>query len=122
MEKEQQSIGASWLNILAAIWLIIAPYVLGYFNATARTNDLWLGIIVGILAVIRLVAHAAWAGWLNVVAGIWLIIAPFVLRYPGTTAVWNDVILGILVAAFALWSSGAAAVSQHGHGHGHAGA
>lgn len=117
MDGEKQTAGASWLTILAAIWLIIAPFVLGYLNATARTNDLWLGIIVGVLAVIRLVTHAAWAGWLNVIAGIWLIIAPFVLRYPGTTELWNDVILGILVAAFALWSSGTSVVSTHGHGH-----
>lgn len=38
-------------------------------------------------------------GWLGVVFGIWLIIAPFVLRYQHVTnAMWNDIILGILVA------------------------
>jgi hypothetical protein len=117
MEKEQQSIGASWLNIVAGIWLIIAPFVLGYFNGTARTNDIWLGIIVGVLAIIHLASRAVWSSWLNVIAGIWLIIAPFVLQYPGVTALWNDVILGILVAAFALWSSGTSVASSRGHGH-----
>lgn len=117
MDRDQQTAGVSWLNIITGIWLIIAPFVLGYFNGTARTNDIWLGIIVGVLAIIHLVSKAVWSSWLNVIAGIWLIIAPFVLRYSGTTAIWNDVILGILVAAFALWSSGTTMATSRGHGH-----
>lgn len=38
-------------------------------------------------------------GWLGIVFGIWLIIAPFVLGYSNVVnAMWNDIILGILVA------------------------
>lgn len=116
MDSDKQTAGANWLNLITGIWLIIAPFALGYFNPTARTNDIWLGIIVGILAVIRLVTRAVWASWLNALAGVWLIVAPFVLHYSGTASIWNDVILGILVAAFALWSSGTSVASSHGHG------
>ncbi len=41
-----------------------------------------------------------WASWVTFVCGIWLIIAPFVLRYGTRAASTEDVILGILIAAF----------------------
>jgi hypothetical protein len=38
-------------------------------------------------------------GWIGIILGIWLIIAPFALRYQNiTNAMWNDIILGVLVA------------------------
>ena len=38
-------------------------------------------------------------GWIGIILGIWLIIAPFALRYQHITfAMWNDIILGVLVA------------------------
>jgi SPW repeat len=43
-----------------------------------------------------------WASGINVIAGLWLIISPFVLSYTGLQgALWNDVILGIVIAALA---------------------
>ena len=44
-----------------------------------------------------------WTSGINIVAGLWLIIAPFVLGYEGIqAALWNDVLVGIIVAAFAV--------------------
>lgn len=44
------------------------------------------------------------ASWTNLVLGLWLIIAPFSLAYAGVTAaVYEDVILGIVIASLALW-------------------
>jgi hypothetical protein len=48
-----------------------------------------------------------WASGLNIVAGLWLIISPFVLAYSGMqNALWNDVIIGIAVAALAAIRAG----------------
>lgn len=51
----------------------------------------------------------AWPGWLNVVnivAGIWLIISPFVLGFTtNTAAMWNAIILGIIVLVIAAVSA-----------------
>lgn len=41
------------------------------------------------------------SGWMNFVLGIWVIISPFVLFLSGA-AMWNNVILGIIIAALAL--------------------
>jgi SPW repeat len=93
-------------NLAFGIWLIIAPFILGYAAVTpAFRNDIYVGIIVFILALIgTLSTDIRWSRTLNVIAGIWLLFAPFILRYPtaaAMSAIVNDVILGILVIVFA---------------------
>ncbi len=45
-----------------------------------------------------------WASWINFILGLWLIVSPFALKYSHVAgAVPEDVILGILIAAFSLW-------------------
>lgn len=40
--------------------------------------------------------------WINFVLGLWLLISPFTLGYSGTAAT-EDVVVGVLIAALALW-------------------
>jgi hypothetical protein len=100
----------SWLVALAGLWELIAAFTLGYSSSTAA---LWNAIIVGI----ALVVLGAWAAisneqatdrsldWVNVVLGVWLIIAPFILGYRSIAAAMaNDVIVGVIVAALAGWA------------------
>jgi hypothetical protein len=42
--------------------------------------------------------------WMNFALGVWLVIAPFVLVYRGIqAALWDDVAVGLLIAAYSLW-------------------
>jgi hypothetical protein len=42
--------------------------------------------------------------WMNFALGLWLIIAPFALLYRRTqAALWDDVTVGLLIAAYSLW-------------------
>jgi len=98
----------SVLNILCGIWLIIAPFVLGYQDLNAALwNSIICGAAVLILAAARVSSPATTVGlsWLNLLLGIWLIISPFFLYAAAATPIWNCVILGILVGCFALWSA-----------------
>jgi len=101
----------SWLVVLAGIWEVVASFVLGYMGTTAA---LWNAVIVGAV----LIVLGAWAAlsdqegwdrtldWVNAVAGLWLIAAPFVLGYTGTAvALWNDVIVGVVVVVLAGWAA-----------------
>lgn len=54
-----------------------------------------------------------WPSWINVILGVWLIIAPWALMYAHGTAATNSVVVGILVVIFALWA-GAAYAGTHG--------
>jgi hypothetical protein len=42
--------------------------------------------------------------WVNFVLGLWLIVAPFALHYRDITgAMWNNVIVGIVIAILAIY-------------------
>ena len=101
----------SCLNVIAGIWLIIAPFVLLYGNSTAQINDIVLGIVIGVFALIRAFApgfQTAWLSWLNALWGIWLIIGSFILGYAGQ-ARNNDILLGIIVLVLGLCSAAVSA-------------
>ena len=106
---------SSTINLLAGIWLVIAPFALNYAGLGASTtNDVILGIVIGILALIRLGSPSqVWASWLMMIAGLWLIISPFVLGYSSMgTVVANDVILGIIVGVFAIASTSTSSIES----------
>jgi predicted signal transduction protein with EAL and GGDEF domain len=101
---------ASGLNLLAGAWLIIAPWALGYSQVSAAVwNDVIVGATIVILAGIRTATPDRYTGvsWTNVVLGVWLLVAPFILVYSaGGAPVWNDIIVGILVVSLG-WVSAA---------------
>lgn len=99
----------SWTNFLLGLWLAVAPFILVYHGISAA---LWEDVIVGLL----IAGFAFWravgpetqgmaaVSWTVAVLGIWALIAPFALGYSEVAAaVWNDVIIGILVAALAFY-------------------
>lgn len=45
---------------------------------------------------------SVWASSLNIVAGIWLIVSPFVLVYANGTAQVNEIVLGAVIGVFGL--------------------
>jgi SPW repeat len=97
---------ASGLNLLAGIWLIIAPFVLGYDNGDPYWNDIVFGAIVGFFALIRMSGayREEWLSYLNALIGIWIFVSAFWLDAT-STAGWNDIILGAIVFILALISA-----------------
>lgn len=98
---------ASGLNLLLGLWLVIAPFLLSYATSASRGNDITIGVIIALLAAFRLLGayRAAWLSWLNALLGIWLIVGPFILGYDSSSALWNDVIVGLFIAFLGLWSA-----------------
>jgi hypothetical protein len=103
-------IGLSGLNILAGIWLIIAPWVLGYSARDPRWNDVVFGAIVGIIALVRAFGayREEWLSWINALVAVWIFIAAFTIDHTATAS-WNDIILGIIVFILAIGSADATA-------------
>jgi hypothetical protein len=113
-DDRTNTVWISTLNVIAGIWLIIAPFALLYGRGTARVNDIVLGIIIGVFGLIRALApgpQTAWLSWLNALWGIWLIIGSFVLAYAGSART-NDIVLGIIVLVLGLWSASGAMQRQ----------
>jgi hypothetical protein len=112
-----------WLNLILGVWLFISPWVLsfavggrastqnpagaaaggGAMLANAAWNAWVLGIIVALVAISALTRTAAWQEGLNLLLGIWVFIAPWVLGFSGAAnAAWDHWIVGFLVFVFAL--------------------
>lgn len=99
-----------WIAIFGA-WEFLAPFILGY---SAVKSALWDALIIGL----ALIVLGVWAAvskdggtikslsWINAVLGVWLIIAPFLLSYSGTSAaLWNDIIVGIVELVLGAWAA-----------------
>gem|GEM_PF-697315 len=100
---------ASGINILAGLWLVLAPFALGFSGVEAAMwNSVVVGAAVAILAMVRVAKPLEFEGlsWLNFVLGLWLIASPFVLGFADLVGVmWNFVILGAIIFAMAAWSA-----------------
>jgi SPW repeat len=99
-------------------------------NPAALWNDVLVGIVVAVLAVARLARPLMnpSLSWTNALLGLWLVVAPFVLGYGvaveaealatagavggAQAAMWNDVIVGVIVLVLGAWS----ALSTRGRG------
>jgi SPW repeat-containing protein len=80
-------IGAAVVNLLMGVWLLGAPYALGYDRTPAAWNSTIVGILVMAVAVVRIVrpTTTAWLSAVTLALGVWLVVASFVLD-PVTTA------------------------------------
>lgn len=110
MSNVDQVKTASGINVLAGIWLVISPFLLGFSGTAASTNAIITGIIIGLIALVRSSSpdSAVWLDYVNVILGVWLVISSFVLGSMVMAAVWNSIILGVVVVVLAGWDSSAA--------------
>lgn len=106
----EEVVGAAGLNVIAGIWLIISPWVLGYTGADHVWNPVVFGAVVGVLALARVAGlyRETWISWINAAIGIWLFISAFWLA-ESSQASWNVGVLGAVVFLLALWSGEASA-------------
>lgn len=94
-----QARSLSVINLVIGIWLIIAPYILNYGQNVAYWSEMVTGAFIVIMSLARLfMPHMSTPSWFNGIAGIWLIISPFIFGYNYAAAYWNSIIFGIIVA------------------------
>jgi SPW repeat len=99
----------SWVNFILGLWLIVAPFALFYRGISAALWDnVIVGIIIAVLAGWRALGKESVrmtvTSWVVALLGLWTLVAPFALRYAGNAnAMWNNVIVGIVVAILATY-------------------
>jgi F0F1-type ATP synthase membrane subunit c/vacuolar-type H+-ATPase subunit K len=115
MNNDQQIRTAGWVNLVLGIWLIISPFVIGFAGTGLSRSNVIFGIIIAILSLFQVSSpsESAWAGWLNALFGLWILVSPFVLGFMGLGALWNGIILGIIVAVIAVWAATSASSREH---------
>jgi len=96
-----------WFNLVLASWLILAPFVaFGASGDVAAWNSYACGAIVAIFAIAALVRPQVWEEWVNIVVGLWLIVAPFALGFTDQAVpMWNQIVVGLLIGADASWAA-----------------
>ena len=94
-------------NLILGGILFLSPWIFKYPAGAESQNALVTGVIIVALSIAALAAFAVWEEILNLIAGLWLIVSPWVLKFSGSTAMRVNVIMGIIVAVLAaieLWS------------------
>jgi hypothetical protein len=104
----------SWLIALCGLWEaadLAAFFVPGFGEIQAFVaNHIAVGIVLMMsgawAALTRKVAIARTLHWIAVAAGVWLIVAPFILGQPAIAAgLWNDILVGIVVVSLGAWAA-----------------
>jgi SPW repeat-containing protein len=95
-----------WLGVGLGIWLIVSPWALGYSDQSAATmNALIMGCILVLEEMLEIGVHETVEEWIDVVAGLWLMMSPVVLGFASqTAAAANTLAVGLLTVVFAVWA------------------
>ena len=103
---------AAGLTLIAALWLVVSPWVLGRQAATVPTvNQVAVGCVLGVSALLRVMApvRLQQLAWVDFGLGLWTICASFLLGYPAAVdplpMLWNGILTGTLVLVLAAWSA-----------------
>ncbi|WP_137390122.1 SPW repeat protein [Rhodoligotrophos defluvii] len=96
------------VNAIVGICLALSPWVLAYTTEAAAAWNAWLaGAAIALIAIGALVSFTEWEEWANLVLGLWVLAAPWLLGFSTVAAATNThVIAGIIVAILAaieLW-------------------
>jgi len=95
-----------WAGVVLGVWLLVSPWVLGYSDHFAATaNAVLLGIILASEELIHLGKHEDAEEWVDLVAGLWLVVSPAVLGFGSLPApLINTVAVGLLTMMFGAWA------------------
>jgi len=89
-------------NILLAAFLFTTPWLFAYANEVVRW-DMWIvGAAIMAVALLAIVAYAAWEEWVNTMLGVWLIVSPWLLGFAHTRAMHFSIGIGLAVILMAL--------------------
>ena len=107
---------AQWINVGIGIAVIITPFIANADTA-AKTSGVITGIIIGVIAIISFFISRGESGigisWINILAGIWLLISTSFARDP--QLIWQDVVYGILAILTAVIVMGLHNINMRGH-------
>ena len=93
-----------WASWLLGIWLVLSPWTFFYDQETlAMENAVAIGALILVAEVVELSIFRDWEEWINVAAGAWLVVSPWVLGIASVAARWNFVVVGFLVVVLALY-------------------
>jgi hypothetical protein len=102
-------------NLILGMILFFSPWMFGLSTGAPWHTASTIGIFIAVSSIAALAAFAIWEEWLNVVAGLALIVSPWLLGFQHTSAMTIDSVIGGIVtvlAAIGVWFAATAAAPQ----------
>jgi len=95
------------VNLLLGAVLFFSPWLfdLSTVGPQWQTASI-IGLIIAVLSIAALAAFAVWEEWLNLIAGLALMVSPWLLGFQNSQAMTIDVVIGTgvaLMAALEAW-------------------
>ena len=89
-----------WINLICGVLLFISPWALGFSGAMTAAMTAWVGgLVIAIMGLAALIQFAEWEDWVALVAGVLMIVAPWIIGFAAVGyAAWAFVMLGLIVA------------------------
>ena len=107
MQKWRNEAFVDGVNLIFGAWLFAAPWLYGFASGAAGWNAWIMGALIALVAIAALAAFAEWEEWINLVLGLWVLVAPWALAFTENAgATGNHVVVGVVVAVLAaieLW-------------------
>ena len=95
-------------NLVLGGVLFFSPWLFDLSSGAQWQTASTVGIIIAVLSIAALAAFAIWEEWFILIAGIGLIVSPWLLGFQNSDAMIIDVVIGLIVAVlagFEVWLS-----------------
>ncbi len=89
------------VNLFLSGVLFFSPWLFDLSSGAPWQTASIVGIIIAVLSIAALAAFAVWEEWFILIAGLALIVSPWLLGFQNSDAMTIDVVIGIIVAALA---------------------
>ena len=94
------------VNLILGMVLFFSPWAFNLSVGAQWQTASVIGIVIAVLSIAALAAFAVWEEWVNLVAGLALIVSPWLLGFQHSDTMNVDVMIGVIVAglaAFEVW-------------------
>jgi len=89
------------VNLILGMILFFSPWLFDLSAGAQWQTASITGIFIAVLSIAALAAFALWEEWLNLTAGLTLIVSPWLLDFQNSDAMTVDIAIGAMVAALA---------------------
>jgi hypothetical protein len=93
------------VELVVATWLIMSPFLLGFFDHTmAGLTAISIGALLIFMTLLGISRHPLWENGFSLTLALLLSLSPWLLHYSSSQplATWNAVVSGVFIAFFTL--------------------
>jgi SPW repeat len=89
------------LSILLGLFLFLSPWFFAYAQSISKVDAWASGLAIALISIAAILAFSDWEEWLNLLLGLWLMLAPWILGITHTPA-YVSIGVGIAITYIAL--------------------